>query len=382
MISQSALLSKSLLFVQKYSIRRASIQTLSAKDTVNISDHVLGLRARKLHLQPENPICLMKKKIWTHFDDKYSGIFDKFDDLDEIVHTSANFDELLIPPDHVSRGLTDTYYVDDNHVLRTHTSAHQNELLRKGSRAFLAVGDCYRRDTVDRTHFPVFHQMEGVRLFPMESTSAKECEDDLKHVLASLVEHLFPGCEYRWAVDYFPFTDPSFEMEVKFNDDWLEIFGCGVMQQKIIDNCGLADHRGWAFGLGLERLAMLLFEINDIRLFWSKDERFLSQFRGGKVKKFQPFSKYPSCYKDIAFWVPSGFEENDLMDVIRSHGQDIVEEVSLIDEFEHPKHKRLSKCYRILYRATDRTLTNEEIDEIQMRIRDELVDNLKIEVRG
>ena len=154
------------------------------------------------------------------------------------------------------------------------------------------------------------------------------------------------------------------------------------MQQKIIDDCGLPDHRGWAFGLGLERLAMLLFNINDIRLFWSKDDRFLSQFEDGKIKHFIPFSKYPMCYKDIAFWVPSNFEENDFHDIVRSYGEDIVEEVKLIDEFYHPKHRKSSKCFRVNYRAADRTLTNAEIDRIQKRIREELISKLHLEVRG
>eukprot|EP00494_Astrolonche_serrata_P024926 UN25186 len=116
--------------------------------------------------------------------------------------------------------------------------------------------------------------MEGVRLYKKTDLTVTEVKEDLQHTLEQLIKYLFPGCEYRWNDDYFPFTDPSFEMEVKFNGDWLEIFGSGVMQQKIIDDCDLSEYRGWAFGLGLERLAMLLLNIQDIRLFWSKDKRF------------------------------------------------------------------------------------------------------------
>ena len=119
------------------------------------------------------------------------------------------------------------------------------------------------------------------------------------------------------AASAFPFTDPSLELEVFFQDDWLEVLGSGVIQQQILHNCDLNHTNGWAFGLGLERLAMVLFDIPDIRLFWSEDSRFNEQFRPGEVTKFKPFSKYPPCYKDVTFWKPENFHENDLCDKIR-----------------------------------------------------------------
>lgn len=134
---------------------------------------------------------------------------------------------------------------------------------------------------------------------------------------------------------------------------------------------------------------MKLFEIGDIRLFWSEDERFLNQFKAGEISKFKPYSKYPSCYKDITFWVPGdnestgsvGFNDNDFMQVVRAVAGDLAETVELIDEFKHPKHGRLSKCFRINYRHMDRNLTNEEIDSLQFRLRDEVVDQLGCELR-
>jgi phenylalanyl-tRNA synthetase alpha chain len=113
-------------------------------------------------------------------------------------------------------------------------------------------------------------------------------------------------CEtFRWREDYFPFTEPSFELEVKFNGDWLEVLGCGVIHDDVLIVSGRGGQVGWAFGLGLERLAMILFGIPDIRLFWSEDERFTSQFKKGIVTKFVPYSKYPLCYKDVSFWLPA-----------------------------------------------------------------------------
>ena len=120
----------------------------------------------------------------------------------------------------------------------------------------------------------------------------------------------------KWIDEYFPFTDPSLELEIFFNDDWVEILGSGVILDGVMINGGrdIEKEVGYAFGLGLERWAMKLFEIGDIRMFWTEDRRFLDQFKKGEISKFKPYSKYPTCYKDIAFWIPeTGFSENDFM---------------------------------------------------------------------
>ncbi len=129
---------------------------------------------------------------------------------------------------------------------------------------------------------------------------------------------LFGDVEMRWVDAYFPFTEPSMELEIFFRDEWLEVLGSGVVQQKILDQTGQGDKIGWAFGLGLERLAMVLYKIPDIRLFWSDDQRFLKQFGRGKTTEFKPYSSYPPCLKDIAFWLPEDYHENDFHDAVRS----------------------------------------------------------------
>lgn len=288
-------------------------------------------------------------------------------------------------------------------LLRPHTSAHQNELLRSGSTSFLVTGDVYRRDTIDRTHYPVFHQMEGVHIFPPsqlehledESAQVEAVVSDMKAVLEGMAEALFGKVEMRWVSEYFPFTDPSMELEILFRGEWMEVLGCGVVHQQILTNCGLATRKGWAFGLGLERLAMVLFSIPDIRLFWSDDERFLSQFnvpsvlRGEIVPTFEPYSKYPATYRDVAFWIPQGnqddqgttYHENGFYEVVREEGGDVVEDVALVDEYRNPKSGRESVCYRINYRHMDRSLTNDEINLLQDRIRLRLERDLHVELR-
>lgn len=271
----------------------------------------------------------------------YRGpVFSVFDNMDPVVTTYDCFDSMLVPEDHISRKNTDTYYVDQNRVLRAHTSAHEVAMMKKGFTSFLVSGDVYRRDEIDASHYPVFHQMEGVRIFSeLDLATEREqkvlyVKEELKKTLEGMAKELFGDVEMRWVEAYFPFTDPSFELEIFFNDNWLEVLGCGVLQQEIVRNAGLGENVGWAFGLGLERLAMVLFDIPDIRLFWSQDDRFISQFQDGQITKFKPYSKYPACFKDVSFWHGDDFHENNLCEVVRDVAGDMVEQVRALMYFE------------------------------------------------
>jgi phenylalanyl-tRNA synthetase alpha chain len=339
----------------------------------NITPSIREKINRNLHNSENHPIEIIKRKIYEYFGEEFM----KFDHLKPEVDVTENFDKLLIPQDHPARATSDTYYVDEKTVLRTHTSAHQNELLNKGYKKFLVTGDVYRKDEIDSSHYPVFHQMEGVCIVE----EGKDVQEEFLKVLDGLVNHLFPGCEYRINEDYFPFTDPSLEIEVKFNGEWLEIMGGGIVQNQILNNCGIEDKKAWAFGLGLERLAMILFKIPDIRYFWTTDERFIKQFKSGKIVEFKEYSKYPPCHKDVAFWLNENYNYNNFCEIVRESGGDIVEEIEKIDDFTHPKTNKTSHCYRITYRSNDRSLTNEEVDKIQDEIRGLLETQMSLEIR-
>jgi len=355
-----------------------------AHEGCNVPSNVASRVGMNLHRRPLHPLNTIQSKI-----QEYWGTdFAVKDDLSPIVSTGQNFDRLGFPADHVSRGRSDTYYLDDETVLRTHTSAHQIDLLSQGLDRFLVVGDVYRRDEIDRSHYPIFHQTEGVKIFePSELANLSEeaqtelIVKDLKQNLEGLASHLFGTTEMRWLDEYFPFTHPSFELEIYFQDEWLEVLGCGMIHPTILKNAGRPNDKGWAFGLGLERLAMILFGIPDIRLFWSEDERFHSQFASGEIIRFQPYSKYPPCYKDISFWTNDKFHANDLNELVRNIAGDLVEELELIDDFIHPKTNKTSHCYRISYRSMDRNLTNEEIDALQEQVRDRTARELGVELR-
>ena len=124
----------------------------------NIPQSIKNKFERNLYKIPDHPICIIKQKVLEYF----GPTFTVFEDLDKVVSTTENFDNLLIEKTHPSRSYSDTFYVNEETVLRTHTTAHQNNILRSGVKNFLVVGDVYRRDEVNRTHYPIFHQLEGV----------------------------------------------------------------------------------------------------------------------------------------------------------------------------------------------------------------------------
>eukprot|EP01126_Amoeba_proteus_P048035 TRINITY_DN5531_c0_g1_i2.p1 TRINITY_DN5531_c0_g1~~TRINITY_DN5531_c0_g1_i2.p1 ORF type:complete len:351 (-),score=59.88 TRINITY_DN5531_c0_g1_i2:242-1294(-) len=348
---------------------------------------------KDLHLKKGHPINTVKMIVEKFFNTRWSKetgcTMEIFDNFSPVMSTRQAFDELLVPPDHPSRSSTDTYYVSPEVVLRPHTSAHQNELIRAGHMSFLCTGDVYRRDTVDTTHYPIFHQMEGVHVFQEDLLATKGDDaqqvefvaQNMKTVLEKLTRSMLGPVDIRWVHETFPFTTPSFELEILFRGQWLEIVGCGVIHQDLLKNCNQSTKKGWAFGIGLERLAMILFAIPDIRLFWSQDLRFHKQFQEGKVSKFIPYSKYPPCYKDVAFWIPEKFALTSFHELVREVGGDLVEEVKLIDQFIHPMNDKRSLCWRINYRSMDRSLTNEEVDKLQFNLRTELAKRFKVELR-
>ena len=220
--------------------------------------------------------------------------------------------------------------------------------------------------------------MEGVQIWNNNEMNIKQVEIHLKETLVNLVQALFgTNIKYRWNNDSFPFTFPSFELEIYFNDQWLEILGCGIIHPQVLTNANLTNQIGWAFGIGLERLAMILFDIPDIRLFWTTEPRFLTQFSKDKSiqqMKFQAYSKYPACFKDISFWINQDkFHINDLSAVIRDIAGDLVEELKLVDIYK--KDNQISNCWRISFRSMDRSLTDQEINKLYFQIRDYLQHN-------
>lgn len=217
----------------------------------------------------------------------------------------------------------------------------------------------------------------------------KLVEANLKQTITNLFQTLFPNVaslKSRWIDASFPFTHPSWEYEIEINGKWYELLGCGIIQHKVLENSGLTkDYIGWAFGLGLERIAMIMYGIPDIRLFWTKDSGFLSQFAfddSNKTVEYKPISVYPQCINDLSMWMNTKqIDPSDFYDLVRTLGGDLIEQVMLIDEFFHKKKQKHSQTYRIIYRSMDRTLTKNEINVIHKDIENHCRRLFDVEIR-
>jgi len=191
--------------------------------------------------------------------------------------------------------------------------------------------------------------------------------------------------EFRFLEDSFPFTDPSVQIEIKFNNDWLEVVGSGLVHTQVLKNFGIDPeiYNGWAFGFGIERLAMVKMGITDIRVLWSNDERITSQFKDIN-SKYKEVSKYPETSRDISFIIDKSVNLNNYYEIVRDFAENLIEEVKLVDEFENEEKfgkDKKSYTFRITYRSPERTLTNEEINIIQEKIREKTKTDLSALLR-
>jgi phenylalanyl-tRNA synthetase alpha chain len=204
----------------------------------------------------------------------------------EIENDFYNFTALNIPEDHPARAMHDTFYIDEQHVLRTHTSPIQIRYMQAHVAKYkhletmpdvriIAPGRVYRVDS-DATHSPMFHQVEGLWVGERVSFA------DLKSVIADFLQNYFEteDMQVRFRPSFFPFTEPSAEMDMSWKGGWLEIGGCGMVHPNVLKHVGIDSEKyiGFAFGMGVERLAMLRYGVNDLRLFFENDLQFLKQF--------------------------------------------------------------------------------------------------------
>ena len=207
----------------------------------------------------------------------------------EVEYDYYNFEALNLPPDHPARDTQDTFYITDNILLRTQTSSVQVHVMenQKPPIRIISPGCVYRSDAVDATHSPLFHQIEGLVVDKGITMS------DLKGTLETLMKKLYGNdCKIRLRPHHFPFTEPSAEVDVMcFNchgegcrickgEGYIELLGAGMVHPKVLEGCGIDSsvYSGFAFGMGLERIVMIRFNISDMRLLFENDLRFLEQF--------------------------------------------------------------------------------------------------------
>lgn len=241
----------------------------------------LFLEGKGLNIGSIHPINLVIREISAIFISMGFGI----EDGPEIELDLYNFELLNIPKNHPARDMQDTFYIDENRLLRTQTSGVQvrTMLNKKPPLMFIAPGKVYRRDS-DLTHSPMFHQIEGLAVDKNIRFS------DLKGVLEVFLNKFFGKTKVRFRPSYFPFTEPSAEVDIGCvicggkgcrvcsHTGYLEVLGCGMVHRNVLKNVGYEGYKGFAFGLGVERFAMLKYGIDNIRLMFENDLRFLEQF--------------------------------------------------------------------------------------------------------
>jgi phenylalanyl-tRNA synthetase alpha chain len=226
-----------------------------------------GIRRAGLH-----PITLTMQRIETLFQQIGFEVVDG----PEVEDEYHNFEALNIPEYHPARAMHDTFYFGDGRLLRTHTSSVQIRVMQNDTPPFrfIAPGRVYRCDS-DMTHTPMFHQVEG--LIVDETVTFSQ----LKGLLINFLEIFFEKkLKTRFRPSYFPFTEPSAEVDIMSEQGWLEILGCGMVHPNVLENVGIDPEKymGLAFGMGVERLAMLYYGVEDLRLFFDNDLQFLEQF--------------------------------------------------------------------------------------------------------
>lgn len=246
----------------------AALEAKLASETIDVSLPGRGEALGGLH-----PVT----KTMARIEEFFAGIGYSVAEGPEIEGDYHNFEALNIPAHHPARAMHDTFYFDAHTLLRTHTSGVQIRTMEKQEPPLRIVcpGRVYRCD-YDQTHSPMFHQVEGL-LVDKDVSFA-----DLKGTLEQFLREFFEeDVKVRFRPSYFPFTEPSIEVDIDRGDGkWMEVLGCGMVHPKVFESVGIdpEEYTGFAFGMGVERLAMLRYGVNDLRLFFENDLRFLRQF--------------------------------------------------------------------------------------------------------
>ena len=273
-INQIKVVIQKALEKRKSDLQDALINEQLKNETVDISLPGRGQGLGSLH-----PITLTLNRIQEYFK-QFGFVVEEGPEVEDEFH---NFEALNIPDHHPARAMHDTFYFDDKLLLRTHTSSVQIHVMQeqKPPIRIIAPGRVYRCDS-DPTHSPMFHQVEGLLVDEQASFV------DLKGIIIDFLQSFFEdeNLQVRFRPSYFPFTEPSAEIDIGMLNTktksmkWLEVMGCGMVHPNVFKSVGIdtEKYNGYAFGMGVERLAMLRHQVNDLRLFFENDIRFLQQF--------------------------------------------------------------------------------------------------------
>lgn len=270
---------------ERLTAREAEIIAAETQKRIREEYVDISMPSKKVEYGTAHPLTVVKNLII----DAFASLGFKLSDGPEVELDYFNFQALNIPKDHPARDMQDTFYITDNVVLRTHTSPTQIHVMQKAKPPIriLSHGKVYRPDD-DATHSPMFHQIEGLAV----DKNLTLC--DLKGVLDHFAKFIFDKTtKTRFRPSYFPFTEPSVEVDVSCamcggkgcrlckGTGWIEVLGAGMVNRKVLSNCGIDPdkYKGFAFGIGIERITMIKYQIPDMRLLFENDLRFLTQFK-------------------------------------------------------------------------------------------------------
>lgn len=305
---------------------------------------------------------------------------------DPIVTVADNYDNLLITKDNISRSSTYTHYVDNEHILRTHTTAQIPAILRElaatrqdwNDVVILLPGLAYRRDVTDKKHVGQVHMLEMWRIVKT-GKDKPIVKDDLLDVVKGVANTAAPGWKLRIIDSPHPYTKQGIEVNAVLGDRDIEILECGLINDQILANAGLdpAEYSGWALGMGLDRLVMTLKDIPDVRYLRSTNPKIAAQMKD--LEKYSEISHQPAIQRDMSYSIPAGYVEEDINEDIREalgDKQNILESVEILSETAYKDlpqkiQERLgitsdqkNVLVRITLRHLERTLENKEANEI------------------
>lgn len=403
----------------QYIHQKLSNDSLSEKQKAYYTRILRILAHKNLSTYQGHPVNLVINKIiQSHFYNWFEYV-----QAPEIVWEWETFDLFNFPETHVARRPSDSYFIEKSEnkkesiLLRPHTTivwyhylihwGWKEKLEKTWEVKVLSWWKVYRVDELDKTHHECFHQIDGFKI--TEKSQEIINQDTLREVLKNTIQAIFwDNIHYRFNEDTFPYTTDSLEVEVEYEWKWLEVLWAWVVHPTVLEKLWLDSdkYNWWAFGFGIERLVMALKKIPDIRILWSNDPRITKQW--WNLEPYKEVSNFPPVYKDISFftwcdkfikdeeksqkewWIELTTESEadlfELSSIIRDLALDawnLIEEVKLIDIFENSKKfgDKKSVCIRITFRSLERTLTNEEINEVYFKIRERLESDLWYELR-
>jgi len=248
-------------------LKTQALNQILIKETIDVTAPPTGISQGHRH-----PLITTTEQII----DLFLGLGYQVSEGPEIENDYYNFEALNIPPDHPARDMQDTFYLGGEYLLRTHTSPVQIRCLesKKPPVRIVSPGRVYRRDAVDATHSPVFHQVEVLAI------DEKLDFSHLRGTVMAFLKAFFGDLPIRFRASYFPFTEPSAEVDVQWRGKWLEVMGCGMVDPAVLEELGIDPEKysGFAAGLGVERFCMVRHGLDDIRKLYTSDLRFLEQF--------------------------------------------------------------------------------------------------------